>query len=122
MKAKTKSVRKPKAAIAALWVIKPIEDAALSQFRDGVRVVQTSFNPERWAIKTTEGMCLSKSKKTFNLEPMSSGRTDEYYDDTRWPSSKKAVEFAMSLIPHWQSREDQVRSWAGKGSLFGDVK
>ena len=57
-----------------------------------IDAVYNMDNVKKWVIRNS-GRCLSKKANLFIYEPFSSGRTDEFIEDTRFNSLEDAIEF-----------------------------
>lgn len=90
----------PVADVAAVWVIRPSQSDPHARLcvLAGTRV-EDCLQPDgssRWAIRSG-GNVLNRDGE-WELEPMPSSRTDDFFDRCRWPSLAEAVAFARQTL------------------------
>lgn len=111
---------KPQLDIASVWILRPTEDGFTGPIRDGVRAINTSIDPPRWAIKSAENVCLSKAHKKWTFEPFPSSRDEAFYEDCRWASLEEAIAFVKPLIPRWRREEKrELAEWKKRQANHG---
>lgn len=71
-----------------------------------IYITCTHYEKRTWGIYQGSGVpapCISKSSKFFQYEPLPSSRTDEYLEDTRFPSVEMALIF-------WTENKETIQS------------